>query len=43
MGTHTQTFRRQIADELFECVRPFCEIGALRLSLEQTKILINDF
>ena len=25
---HTQTIRRQIADELFECVRPFCGIDA---------------
>ena len=25
---HTQTIRRQIADELFECVWPFCGIGA---------------
>ena len=27
MVKHTQTIRRQIADELFECVWPFCEIG----------------
>ena len=27
MVKHTQT-SRQIADELFECVKPFCEIGA---------------
>ena len=26
--SNTQTIRRQIADELFECVRLFCEIGA---------------
>ena len=25
---HTQTIRRQIADELFECVWQFCEIRA---------------
>ena len=25
---HTQTIRRQFADELFECVWPFCEIVA---------------
>ena len=25
---HTETIRRQIADELFECVWPFCWIGA---------------
>ena len=29
--THTQTIRRKIADELFECVWPFCKIGALRV------------
>ena len=27
---HTQTIRREIADELFVCVWPFCEIGAKR-------------
>ena len=27
MVKHTQTIRRQIADELFECVRSFCVIG----------------
>ena len=30
MVKHTQTIRRQIAGELFECVWPFCEIGAKR-------------
>ena len=24
MAKHTQTFRRQFANELFECVWPFC-------------------
>ena len=28
MVKHTQTIRRQIADELFERVWPFCGIGA---------------
>ena len=28
MVKHTQTIRRQFSDELFECVWPFCEIGA---------------
>ena len=28
MVKHTQTIRRQIVDELFECVWRFCEIGA---------------
>ena len=28
MVKHTQTIRRQIVDELFQCVWPFCGIGA---------------
>ena len=28
MVKHTQTIRRQLTDELFECVWTFCEIGA---------------
>ena len=32
MVKHTQTIRRQIAYELFDCVWPFCEIGAKRVS-----------
>ena len=28
MVKHTQTTRQQIAHELFECVWPFCEVGA---------------
>ena len=31
MVKHTQTIRRQIADELFESVSPFCEIPAKRV------------
>ena len=31
MVKHTQTIRRQFADELFECVWPFCDIGAWRI------------
>ena len=31
MAKHTQTIRRQIADELFGCVWPFCEISAKRV------------
>ena len=27
MAKHTQTISRQIAEELFECVWPFCEVG----------------
>ena len=30
MVKHTQTIRRRIADELFECIWPFCGIGALK-------------
>ena len=30
MVSHTQTIRQQIADELFEYVWPFCEIGTER-------------
>ena len=32
MVKHTQTIRRQIGNELFECVSPFCEIGAQRVN-----------
>ena len=31
MVKHTKTIRRHIADELLECVWPFCEIGASRV------------
>ena len=31
VAKHTQTIRRQFADELFECVWPFCGIGAERV------------
>ena len=31
---HTQTIRRQIADELFECVSPFCGIDASRVKIQ---------
>ena len=27
MAKYTKTIRRQIDDELFECVWPFCKIG----------------
>ena len=33
MAKHTQIIRRQIVDEFFECVWPFCEIGAYRVKL----------
>ena len=32
MAKHTQTIRRQFADELFECVWSFCGIGAERVN-----------
>ena len=32
MGKHTQTIRRQIADELFECVWPFVKLALKGLS-----------
>ena len=37
MVKHIQTIRRQIADELFECIWPFCDIGAYRV--DDSKIL----
>ena len=41
MVKHIQTIRQQIADELFECVWLFCEIGAKRVkslsALEQSQ------
>ena len=33
MVKHTQTFRPQFADELFECVLPFCGFGAERVKV----------
>ena len=32
MVKHTQTVSWQFADKLFECVWPFCEIGAERVN-----------
>ena len=34
MVKNTQTIRRQIADEWFECVWPVCDIGTLRVNKE---------
>ena len=34
MVKHTQAIRRQIPDELFECVWPLCGVGAL---------IVNDY
>ena len=35
MVEHTQTNHRQITDELFVCVWPFCEIGAKKVNTDQ--------
>ena len=36
MVKHTQIIRLQIANELFECVWPFCESGAKRIKVYHT-------
>ena len=36
MVKQTQTIRRQITEELFECVWPFCEIGDKRVKKEKS-------
>ena len=42
MVKHTQTISRQIANELFECVWPFCGIGACRVNGKNiTRITIS--
>ena len=33
MVKDTQTIRQQFANKLFECVWPFCGIGALRVKM----------
>ena len=38
MVKSSQTIRRQFADELFECVWPFCDIDASMESLEEKKV-----
>ena len=43
MVKHSQTIRRQIADELFECVWPFCGIGAERVNYTPTHLYSIDF
>ena len=35
MVKHTKTIRLQFDNELFECVWPFCEIGAQRVNTYQ--------
>ena len=37
MVKHTQTIRWQFANELFECVWPFCGIGASRVKWDKSK------
>ena len=42
MVKHIQTIRRKIADELLECVWPFCEIEAKRVNLQvHNKIVVH--
>ena len=44
MVKNTQTIRRQIADEFFECVWPFCDIGTLRVNKEyKIRRKLNNF
>ena len=43
MAKHTQTIRRQFADKLFECVWPFCGIGAFHSKICQENILQHVF
>ena len=43
MVKHNQTIRRQIADELFECVWPFCEIGAKRVNRMISRVANDKF
>ena len=49
MVKHTQTIRRQIADELFEYVWSFCEIGAKKdyglalYSIPSLTLLVHPF
>ena len=39
MVKHTQTIRREFADELSGRVRPFCEVGLKGLKIIKTKTL----
>ena len=40
MATHTQTIRRQIADELFECVWPFVNLALKGLKSFSSNVII---
>ena len=39
MGKYTQTIRRQFADEMFECVWPFCYIGIWKVKKRRDRLL----
>ena len=39
MVKHTQTICRQFADELFECVWPFCDIGGQSFNIKDKLIV----
>ena len=41
MAKHTQTIHRQIANKLFQCVWPFCEIGAQRIKRRILNFLLS--
>ena len=41
MVKHSQTIRRDFADELFECVWPFCEVGVKRVKYQDQKFCIK--
>ena len=41
MVKYTQIICRQFANELFECVWPFCDIGALRVKESKLKQFLN--
>ena len=43
MVKYTQTIRRQIPDELFECVWPFCWIGAEKVNSILKKKQSNNY
>ena len=40
MAKHTQTIRRQIADELFECVWPFVNLALKGLKSFSSNVII---
>ena len=41
MVKHTQTVCRQFADELFECVWPFCGVGAEKVKTKNKWLTVN--